>query len=125
MGTIIDQPDTSQCNGLLNGGPNNRSQLHDYRWTGHNFDVWGDDLLIRSDYGRGVNVFDISDPTNPVKVARVRGLNQGIGEENQEDPGRDKSLENPTFIWGAVYDRDLIYASDINQGIYILDLVGD
>lgn len=34
-----------------------------------------------------------------------------------------KELENnPAFIWGAIYDGDLIYASDINQGIYVLDL---
>ncbi len=125
LGTIIDQNDTSMCKGLLNGGPNNRSQLHDFRWTGHNYDVWGDGLLIRGDYGRGVSVFDISDPAAPVKVAKSRGLNRGTGDENQADPGRDKELENPTFIWGAVYDGDLIYASDINQGIYVLDLLGD
>ncbi len=70
-----------------------------------------------------MSVFDITDPTSPDKVAKSRGLNRGTGEENQADPGRSKSLENPTFIWGAVYDGDLIYASDINQGLYVLDLV--
>lgn len=124
LGTIIDQNDTTQCNGALNGGPNN-SQLHNFRWTGHNFDVWGDGLLIRGDYGRGVSVWDVSDASDPEKVAKSRGLNRGTGAENQEDPGRAKSLENPTFIWGAIYDGDLIYASDINQGLYVLDLIGD
>ena len=124
LGTIIDQNDTTQCQGSFNGGPNN-SQLHDFRWTGHNFDVWGDGLLIRGDYGRGVSVWDVSDASNPEKVAKSRGLNRGTGAENQEDPGRAKSLENPTFIWGAIYDGDLIYASDINQGLYVLDLIGD
>ncbi len=122
LGTIIDNPEPVQCSGAIHGGPNN-SQLHNFRWTGHNFDIYGDELLIRGDYGRGVSVFDITDPTSPDKVAKSRGLNQGTGEENQADPGRSKSLENPTFIWGAVYDGDLIYASDINQGLYVLDLV--
>lgn len=123
LGTIISNPDAPQCTGAIHGSPNNRSQLHNFRWTGHNYDIWGNDLMVRGDYGRGVSVFDISDPSNPVQVAKSRGLNAGTGEENQADPGRDRSLENPTFIWGAVYDGDLIYASDINQGLYILDLV--
>ncbi len=125
LGTIIANPDATQCSGAINGGPNNNSQLHNFRWTGHNFDIWGDELLVRGDYGRGVDVYDITDPTAPDKVAKSRGLNRGTGEENQADPGRSKSLENPTFIWGATYDGDLIYAADINQGLYVLDLVGD
>jgi hypothetical protein len=122
LGTIIANPDAGQCKGAINGGPNN-SQLHNYRWTGHNFDIWGDDLLVRGNYGKGVDVWDITDPAAPELVAKARGLNAGTGEENQADPGRAKSLENPTFIWGAIYDGDLIYASDINQGMYVLDLV--
>ncbi len=56
------------------------------------------------------------------KAAKIRGMYQGTGQENQADPGRSNSPEHPTFIWGAEYDGDLIYASDINQGLYILDL---
>lgn len=122
LGTIIANPDATQCSGAIHGGPNN-SQLHNFRWTGHNFDIWGDDLLIRGNYGKGVDVWDITDPTAPSLVAKARGLNRGTGDENSADPGREKSLENPTFIWGAIYDGDLIYASDINQGLYVLDLV--
>jgi hypothetical protein len=127
LSAIIENPDTTQCSGAIHTNPNSHAQpqLHNFRWTGHNFDVFGDGLLVRGDYGRGVNVYDISDPTAPVKVAKSRGLNRGTGEENQADPGRDKSLENPTFIWGAIYDGDLIYAADINQGLYVLDLIGD
>jgi hypothetical protein len=127
LSAIIENPDTTQCSGAIHANPASHAQpqLQEYRWTGHNFDVYGDGLLVRGDYGRGVSVYDISNPTAPVKVAKSRGLNQGTGDENQVDPGRDKALENPTFIWAAVYDGDLIYASDINQGIYVLDLIGD
>jgi hypothetical protein len=125
LGTIIANPDVVQCSGAINGNPTNNSQLHNFRWTGHNFDIWGDELLVRGNYGKGVDVWDISDPAAAAQVAKSRGLNRGTGEENQADPGRDKSLENPTFIWGAKYDGDLIYAADINQGLYVLDLLGD
>lgn len=66
-------------------------------------------------------MWDVSDPSDPDKVAKSRGLNRGTGAENNADPGRAKSLEHPTFIWGAIYDGDLIYASDINQGLYRSD----
>jgi len=127
LSAIIENPDTTQCSGAIHANPASHAQpqLQEYRWTGHNFDIYGDDLLVRGDYGRGVSVYNISDPTAPVKVAKSRGLNQGTGDENQVDPGRNKQLENPTFIWAAVYDGDLIYASDINQGIYVLALIGN
>ena len=124
LGTIISQPDAPQCSGLIHGQDNN-SQLQDYRWTGHNFDIWGDSLLVRGNYGRGVDVWDISDPAAPALVAKNRALNLGTGDENQADPGREKFLEHYPFIWAAIYDGDLIYAVDINQGLYVLDLVGD
>jgi len=117
LGTIIENPDAPMCKG--NSPP---AQTNEYRWTGHNFDISADDLMFRGDYGRGVSVYDISDPTNPVWVSKSRGLNEGTGDENKADPGRDKALENPTFIWAAVHGGNLIYASDINQGIYVLEL---
>ena len=122
LGTFTSNPDIVQCSGAIHGGPNN-SQLHDFRWTGHNFDVLANDLLVRGNYGKGVDVWDVSDPAAPTLVAKSRGLNAGTGKENKADPGRDKELENPTFIWGAVSDGELIYASDINQGLYVLRLL--
>jgi hypothetical protein len=124
LGTIVDRPDAPMCQGLINS-EKFVGQLQDYRWTGHNFDIWSNGLLIRGDYGRGVTVWDISDPTNPTKVAKSRALNRMVGEENKNDPGRDKELEHYPFVWQAIYDGDLIYASDIDQGLYILDLLGD
>lgn len=128
IGTIIDVPDTDLCPGVLHAHSDQgilNSQTQAYRWTGHNFDIWGDSLMIRGDYGRGVAVWDISDPANARKVAKSRGLNQLVGKENRADAGRDKILENYPWVWQAVYDGDFIYASDINQGLYVLDLVGD
>ncbi len=125
LGTIIENPDPAlQCAGLIHGG-SAHSQSQAYRWTGHNFDIWGNGLMIRGDYGRGVDVYDISDPTAAVRVAQSRGLNQGVGDENKADPGRETFFEIYPWVWAAVYDGDLIYASDINQGIYVLDLIGD
>lgn len=125
LGTIIENPDPAlQCAGLIHGG-SVHSQSQAYRWTGHNFDIWGNGLMIRGDYGRGVDVYDISDPAAAVRVAQSRGLNQGVGNENKANPGRETFFEIYPWVWAAVYDGDLIYASDINQGIYVLDLIGD
>lgn len=124
LGVIIENPDAPMCSGTIhshNHTPN--AQLNEYRWTGHNFRIWGNNLLIRGDYGRGVDVYDISDPTSADRVAQSRGLAQLVGDENKADPGRAKSLENYPFVWAATYDGDRIYASDINQGMYVLDLV--
>ena len=124
-GVIIEKPDADMCNGLIHGqGQSFHSEFQLYRWTGHNFDIWGDDLMIRGDYGRGVDVYQISDPANPFRVAKARGMNLGVGAENRNEGGRD-ALEHYPFVWGAVYDGDLIYASDMAQGLYILDLIGD
>jgi hypothetical protein len=128
LGTIIQDPDPmAQCAGLIHGQNENAivSQSNVYRFTGHNFDIWGEELLIRGDYGRGVSVYDITDPTDPVRVAFSQGLALGVGAENKEDPGRDNFLDNTPWVWQAIYDGDLIYASDIVQGIYVLDLIGD
>jgi hypothetical protein len=129
IGTIIDNPDSATCNSLHRSEQgfehgNSIGQLQEYRHTGHNFDLWGDDLLIRGDYGRGVAVWDVSDPGAAQKVAAARGMNLGVGEANRAVPGRG-FLESYPLVWQAVYDGDLIYASDIVQGLYILDLVGD
>jgi hypothetical protein len=122
LGVIIENPDSGMCSGLINGD-SFHSQLNEFRWKGHNFRIWRDELLIRGDYGRGVDVYDISNPANAGWVAKSRGLNQMVGDANVAAPSRDKSLENYPFVWRATYDGDRIYASDINQGIYVLDLV--
>jgi hypothetical protein len=129
IGTIIANPDPPNlCPALVHANSDSaaaHAQHQPYRWTGHNFDISGDGLMIRGDYGRGVTVWDISNPAAAKLVAKSRGLNQGVGDENRAEPGRDSFFENYPWVWQAVYDGDLIYASDINQGLYVLDLVGD
>ena len=126
LGVIIENPDPVMCAGWIHshgqGFPN--AQSNAYRWTGHNFDVVGENLLVRGDYGRGVYVYDISDPALPGWVSKTHELNRLVGAENKAEPGREKFLENYPFIWNAVYDPNgsFIYASDINQGMYALDL---
>jgi hypothetical protein len=79
--------------------------------------------MVRADYSRGVNVYDISDPTDVSRVAQARGLNDGVGAyKSAGGGGGDESISFP-LIWGVVYDGDLIYASDIAQGMFVLDLV--
>lgn len=128
LGVIIENPDAPMCSGFLNSlgsnaEPNFHSQFNEYRWTGHNFRIWGNSLLVRGDYGRGVEVYDISNPASAGWVARSHDLNRMVGDANKAAPGRDKTLENYPFIWQATFDGDRIYASDINQGIYVLDLI--
>jgi len=126
IGTIIENPDSATCNNVRNVPPargenaGSLGNFHAFENTGHNFDVWGDDLLVRADYSRGVNVYDISDPTDASRVAQARGLNDGVGAYKSAGGGGGVSFP---LIWGVVYDGDLIYASDIAQGMFVLDLV--
>ncbi len=94
--------------------------FHAFENTGHNFDIWGDDLLVRADYSRGVSVYDISDPSEVDRLAQARGLNTGVGAFKSAGGGTGFSFP---LIWGIYYDGDLIYASDIAQGMFVLDLV--
>ena len=127
IGTIVENPDSATCNNVKNV-PDARAEhagslgnFHAFENTGHNFDIWGDGLMVRADYSRGVNVYDISDPTDVSRVAQARGLNDGVGAYKRAGGGGE-SISFP-IIWGVVYDGDLIYASDIAQGMFVLDLV--
>lgn len=126
IGTIIENPDAATCNNVRNvpeaRAENARSfgNFHAFENTGHNFDIWGDDLLVRADYSRGVSVYDISDPSAVDRLAQARGLNTGVGAFKSAGGGGGFSFP---LIWGVYYDGDLIYASDIAQGMFILDLV--
>jgi hypothetical protein len=127
IGVIIENPDPIMCAGLINRSERSRGrlpQLNDFRWTGHNFDIVGENLMIRADYGRGVEVYDISDPATAGWVSRTWALDMMVGDENKTEPGRDHEAESYPNVWEALYDPDgsFIYASDINQGFYALDL---
>ena len=73
-----------------------------------------DDRAYFSWYSDGVLVLDISDPYNPVEIARYHRE----GPEFEEQNG---GIQN---VWGIFkpQGQDIIYASDLNGGLYLLQL---
>ncbi|WP_411965392.1 PA domain-containing protein [Haloferax sp. YSMS24] len=75
-----------------------------------------DDMVYISWYSDGVLILDISDPANPVEVARYSPSGQDFEDQNggiQDVWGIDKEKNSP---W--------IYASDRNGGLYVLKELG-
>jgi len=69
-------------------------------------------------YSDGVRVVDTSDPTHPVEVAYF----VPPAGQNSVKPSMRGVLDNQTQVWGVVVDAatGLIYASDMNTGLWIL-----
>jgi hypothetical protein len=87
-------------------------------YTSHNPTIVGD-LAFVTWYSSGVQVFDVGNPAQPVRLAEFRA--QGI------TPGAvDQQLGvTPTMTWTYPIVRDgLIYVADINQGLYVLRYAG-
>jgi len=82
----------------------------------HNVIVEGDRAYI-SWYADGVVVLDISDPYNPVEIARYH-------VEGPEFENKNSGIQD---VWGIFKPegQDIIYASDRNGGLYLLTLNGD
>ena len=85
--------------------------------TPHNPYVIGNDKVVIAYYQDGVQIFDISDPANPVKTGyfdtdTLNGLNNNYPD-------------NPTYqgCWGAYTDlpSGVLLASDMQNGLYILN----
>jgi hypothetical protein len=76
------------------------------------------DTLYESWYSDGVQVVDVSDPRNPRRIAYF----VPPATENPVKPSQRGVLTNTTQVWGVVVDpaTDLIYASDMNSGLWIL-----
>lgn len=59
-------------------------------WTGH-FSDWGvgeqEDVLFNGDYKAGVQVFDLSDPEDPIRIDQYQPT-QGVGEVRRTNPAR-------------------------------------
>jgi hypothetical protein len=86
------------------------------RFSAHNPVVRGD-LLFVSWFSDGVRVVDIRDPAAPREVAAwVPPAGEAAGAV------RNYLGEGPQ-VWGIAVDGDLIAASDINGGLYVLRLV--
>jgi hypothetical protein len=83
----------------------------------HNNFLVGTDVYS-SWYTDGVRVIDTSDPANPVEVAHF----VPPAGQNPVKPSQRGVLANTTQIWGVVVDdaTGLIYASDMNTGLWIL-----
>jgi hypothetical protein len=83
----------------------------------HNAFVVGTDVYL-SWYSDGVRVVDASDPTEPVEVAFFV---PPAGQNPVKPPQRGVLSQMPQ-VWGVVVDEasGLIYASDMNSGLWIL-----
>jgi len=83
----------------------------------HNPLVVGTDLYL-SWYSDGIRVVDASDPTALVEVAYFVPPRTN----NPVKPSQRGVLSNAPQVWGVAYDpaTGLIYASDMNSGLWIL-----
>jgi hypothetical protein len=83
----------------------------------HNNWLSGTDVYS-SWYSDGVRVIDTSDPTRPVEIAYF----VPPAGQNPVKPSMRSVLSNKTQVWGVVVDEEtgLIYASDMNTGLWIL-----
>lgn len=101
-----------------------------YWWTGH-FSDWGvgdqADVVFSGDYKAGVQVFDVSDPEDPMRIDQYQP-NEGLDEVREQDPARYDLVDNVPFTWGAesslAGDSGHIYVSDATTGFYIFTLDG-
>ena len=90
-------------------------------YTIHNPLLVGDTLYI-SWYTDGIRVVDASDPRRPREVAHF----VPPAVNNPIRPSQRGTLTNTTQVWGVAYDesRDLVFASDMNSGLWILRRTG-
>ncbi len=78
--------------------------------------------VYQSWYSDGVQVVDVSNPRSPQRVAYF----VPPATENPVKPSQRGTLTNTTQVWGVVVDEatGLIYASDMNSGLWILRRTG-
>jgi hypothetical protein len=81
----------------------------------HNNFLVGTDVYV-SWYSDGVRVFDASDPTRPKEVAYF----VPPAGQNPVKPSQRGVLSQTTQVWGVVVENGLVYASDMNTGLWIL-----
>jgi len=90
-------------------------------YTIHNPLLVGNTLFI-SWYTDGIRVVDASDPRRPREVGHF----VPPATANPIRPSQRGVLTNTTQVWGVAYDesRDLVFASDMNSGLWILRRTG-
>lgn len=103
----------STFNTLCSAHPDDSSCDDNGIYSSHNVIV-EDNLAYVSWYREGVLVIDVSDPYNPVEVARFKGADPSFTQDNG----------GIQAVWGIykVPGESWIYASDRNGGLYILEL---
>jgi hypothetical protein len=103
-------PGGGRLTGALLSPNSDRFPAPDSGWYSvHNPFVVGDTLYL-SHYSDGVRVWDLADPDNPVETARF------VPPDLPDRYGRPMK----TLVWGVYPDGDLVYASDIAHGLWIL-----
>jgi hypothetical protein len=85
----------------------------------HNNFLVGTDIYA-SWYTDGVRVFDASDRTNVQEVAHF----VPPATTNPVKPSQRGVLTNTAYVWGVVVDDGLVYASDMNSGLWIIRRTG-
>lgn len=93
----------------------NRSFIYD----AHNLDLKGENTLLVANYGMGIRMIDTSDKTAPRETAFILATaNMDVSCKMDCDlVGRQ--------TWGSYFGSDgLIYASDIELGLFIVDPAG-
>jgi hypothetical protein len=105
----------STFNTVCSADPVDPSCDPDGTYSSHNVIV-EDNLAYISWYAEGVIVLDISDPYNPVEVARYHQAGEAFEEANG-------GIQD---VWGIykLENKPWIYASDRNGGLYILKMLG-
>ncbi len=87
----------------------------------HNPFLVGTDAYL-SWYSDGVRVLDTSDPTAPREVAYF----VPPAAQNPVKPSQRGVLSNTTQVWGVYVDESgLVYASDMNSGLWIVERTDD
>jgi choice-of-anchor B domain-containing protein len=85
--------------------------------TPHNPYIYGQDRLVLAYYQDGVQIFDISNPTSPVRT--------GFFDTDTLKGANDNYDPNPIYhgSWGAYVDlpSGAIISSDMQNGLYVLD----
>jgi choice-of-anchor B domain-containing protein len=90
--------------------PNSATTRRDGDYSIHNPFVVGDRAFL-SWYTDGIRVLDIADPTRPREVA-------SFVPPAAADPYR--TFTNTAQVWGVCVYGDLVLASDINAGLFVL-----
>jgi hypothetical protein len=86
-------------------------------YTIHNPLLVGDEIFA-SWYTDGIRIIDVAHPSSPRETAYF----VPPSENNPVKPSQRATLTNATQVWGVAHDpvTNLIYASDMNSGLWIL-----